>query len=120
MTARVEALAKPIFTQGDGEAIDYGRALKICRAAPKVSQQQVARKARITASYLSLIESGRRIPSLPTLERVCKAMGVPAHLVMLLAAGPGDIPGSQRKRLADVALSLLDLLAGPLAGRSRR
>lgn len=100
--------------------MDYGRALKICRAALKLSQQHVAKRARITTSYLSLIESGKRSPSLPTLEKVCRAMGVPAHLVMLLAAGPGDIPGSDRKRLADVAESLLDLLAGGRAARSRR
>lgn len=99
--------------------MDYGRALRICRAALKMSQQDVARRAQITTSYLSLIESGKREPSLGTLERVCKAMGVPAHLVMLLAAGPGDLPAAHRKKLGDVAESLLRLLAGRRAGEAK-
>jgi transcriptional regulator with XRE-family HTH domain len=85
----------------------------------KRSQREVAKRARITTSYLSLIESGRRYPSLPTLERVCKALGVPLHLVMLLAAGPGEIPGKRRKELARVAESLLHFLARPRAGKRR-
>ncbi len=100
--------------------MDYGRALRICRAALKMSQQDVAKRAGITTSYLSLIESGKREPSLGTLDRVCKAIGVPAHLVMLLAAGPGDIPAAHRKKLGDVAGSLLKLLAGRRESHTRR
>lgn len=97
--------------------MEYGRALKICRAALGLTQQDVAKKARITTSYLSLIEGGKRSPSLATLERISKAMGVPTHLVMLLAAGPQEIPGPERKKLGEVSKSLLDLLAGRSAAR---
>lgn len=91
--------------------MEYGRALKICRAAVALSQQDVAKRAGITKSYLSLVEGGKRSPSLATLEKICKAMRVPQHLVMLLAAGPQDIPGPEREKLGEVAQSLLQLLA---------
>lgn len=100
--------------------MEYGRALKICRAALELSQQEVAKKARITTSYLSLIEGGKRSPSLATLERISKAMGVPAHLVMLLAAGPKEIPGPERNKLNEISTSLLNLLAGRSAARGKR
>lgn len=100
--------------------MEYGRALKICRAALELTQQDVAKKAYITTSYLSLIESGKRSPSLATLERITKAMRVPTHLVMLLAAGPKDIPGPERKKLGEVSKGLLDLLAGRSAARPKR
>ena len=100
--------------------MEYGRALKICRAALELTQQDVAKRAHITTSYLSLIEGGKRSPSLPTLERISKAMGVPTHLVMLLAAGPQEIPGPERKKLGQVSSSLLDLLAGRSAARRNR
>jgi len=90
--------------------MEYGRALKICRAAVELSQQDVAKRAGITKSYLSLVEGGKRSPSLATLEKICKAMRVPPHLVMLLAAGPQDIPGPEREKLGEVAQSLLQLL----------
>jgi transcriptional regulator with XRE-family HTH domain len=91
--------------------MEYGRALKICRAAVELSQQDVAKRAGITKSYLSLVEGGKRSPSLATLEKICKAMRVPPHLVMLLAAGPQEIPGPEREKLGEVAESLLRLLA---------
>ncbi len=100
--------------------MEYGRALKICRAALELTQQDVAKKAHITTSYLSLIEGGKRSPSLATLERISKAMGVPTHLVMLLAAGPQEIPDPERKKLGAVSKSLLDLLAGRSAARRNR
>ena len=90
--------------------MEYGRALKICRAAVELSQQDVAKRAGITKSYLSLVEGGKRSPSLATLEKICKAMRVPPHLVMLLAAGPQEIPGPEREKLGEVAQSLLRLL----------
>lgn len=100
--------------------MDYGRALRICRAALKVSQQEVAKRARITTSYLSLIESGKRSPSLDTLGKICRAMDVPIHLVMLLAAGRENIPGSERKYLRGLAESLLHFLADRKAAQKRR
>lgn len=103
-------LAKAIHTYGIQGAMDYGRALKICRAALELNQQDVAKRAGITNSYLSLVEGGKRSPSLATLEKICKAMRVPPHLVMLLAAGPQDIPGPEREKLGEVAKSLLQLL----------
>lgn len=47
------------------------------QGAKRWSQQDLARRARITPSYLSMIERGQRTPNLDTLTIVAKALGVP-------------------------------------------
>ena len=48
------------------------------REQAKLTQLQLAKKAKVTEAYISMIESGaRRNPSLPTLKRLAKALGVP-------------------------------------------
>jgi transcriptional regulator with XRE-family HTH domain len=62
------------------------RALRMKR---QLSQQEVAKKAKISVSYVSMLERGERTPPLETLETLAKALGVP----------PLDLlQGSQGKR----------------------
>jgi transcriptional regulator with XRE-family HTH domain len=50
----------------------------ITRARGDISQSEIARRARISAAYLSALESGeRKSPGLPVLQRLAKAVGVP-------------------------------------------
>ena len=91
----------------------YGKAIRICRAAKGLSQKELASKAGIGSSHISLIEAGKRSPSLGTVEKICDALNVPTHLVMLLAAEPEDIKTSPSDNLKDFSGMLLQLLVGP-------
>lgn len=91
----------------------YGKAIRICRAAKGLSQKELAAKAGIGSSHISLIEAGKRSPSLATVEKICKALNVPTHLVMLLAAEPGDIQAEHINDLKDASGMILNLLVGP-------
>jgi transcriptional regulator with XRE-family HTH domain len=43
-----------------------------------MTQDEVARRAKVTKPYLSQLETGvRKNPSLPVLKRLAKALGVP-------------------------------------------
>ncbi len=88
----------------------YGRAIRICRAAKAMSQKDLASKAGIAPSHISLIEAGKRFPSLEATERICKALDVPTHLVMLLAAESEDVQGKHLENLKDLSGTLLQLL----------
>jgi len=46
------------------------------RSRRKVSQQEVAEKAGLSVSYISMLERGARTPPLETLEVLAKALGV--------------------------------------------
>lgn len=51
--------------------------LKAKREAAGLSQVALAEKAKVTGEYISMLESGaRKNPSLPTLKRLAKALGV--------------------------------------------
>ncbi len=52
--------------------------LKARRLAKKLSQEDLAEKAGISVSYVSMLERGQRSPPLDTLESLAKALGVRA------------------------------------------
>jgi transcriptional regulator with XRE-family HTH domain len=91
--------------------MNYGKAIKIVRTAHSLSQNELAERLSIGASQLSLIEAGKRQPSLKVLDEISKALGVPPHLLTLLASGPSEIDRkADPKQIAELARSLLELL----------
>jgi transcriptional regulator with XRE-family HTH domain len=55
--------------------------LRSVRTRQNLSQQVVAKKARVSVSYISMLERGERTPTLETLDGLAKALGVsPLHL----------------------------------------
>lgn len=64
------------------------RNIKLVRIQQKLSQQAFAKKARLSVSYVSMLERGKRVPPLDTLEVLAKALGVaPLYLCQELSAG---------------------------------
>ena len=53
-----------------------GLNLQRLRRGKKLSQEELAHRARIHQTYLSGVERGRRNPSLLVLERIAKALGI--------------------------------------------
>jgi transcriptional regulator with XRE-family HTH domain len=63
------------------------RNIRLVRVQQKLSQQALAKKARISVSYVSMLERGMRVPPLATLEVLAKALGVaPLYLCQKLTA----------------------------------
>ncbi|MDQ3233396.1 MAG: helix-turn-helix transcriptional regulator [Pseudobdellovibrionaceae bacterium] len=58
-----------------GKAI--GRTIRQIREKKGMTAEQLAWRNGISKGYLSRIESGERIPSVPMLEKIAKALGVP-------------------------------------------
>jgi transcriptional regulator with XRE-family HTH domain len=56
------------------------------REAKKLTQAALAKKAKVSVSYVSMLERGMRVPPLDTLESIAKALGVPP-LDLLQPAG---------------------------------
>ena len=48
------------------------------RSKKKLSQKALADKVGISVSYVSMLERGQRSPPLETIEKMAKALGVPA------------------------------------------
>lgn len=88
---------------------DYGKAFRIIRAAFGLRQGDLAQRLPVTASQLSLIEAGKRQPSLRVVNALAEAVGVPAALVSVLASTENQLDASSEE-FADLARALLRLL----------
>ena len=52
------------------------RQLRLSRAGPKMTQEHLSERARISVSFLSMIERGERSPHLETLSKIALALEV--------------------------------------------
>lgn len=55
-------------------ATRIGREIRSSRERLGISQETLAERSEITAQFVSLLENGRRLPSLPLLERLASAL----------------------------------------------
>jgi transcriptional regulator with XRE-family HTH domain len=90
--------------------MNYGKAIRTARSIADRSQEDVAKAASINRSYLSSIESGRRLPSITTLENITKALNIPMHLLRLLGLEKGDVAPSQEEQIKSLGVELTKLL----------
>lgn len=81
------------------------------RASRGLSQKQLAKRAGLDASYLSLVESGRRSPSLKTLQSISDALDIPFYLLALMASEGDDLRGLSNAQAQRIARELLAVLA---------
>lgn len=89
---------------------DYAKAFRVIRAAFGLQQSELAARMPITASQLSLIEAGKRQPSVRVLNALAQAVGVPAALVSLLASSQDDVRSKSNEEISDLATALLRVL----------
>ncbi len=59
-------------------ATAFGAALKKIRRARALSQKQLAFESGLDRTYISLLERGKRQPTLGTLFQISKALDIPA------------------------------------------
>jgi transcriptional regulator with XRE-family HTH domain len=72
-----------------------------------MDQTQLASSAACSASYISLLEDGKRQATLSTLETLAKAFDVPLFLLTLLATESGDVGAADAQQLAPSLLKAL-------------
>jgi ribosome-binding protein aMBF1 (putative translation factor) len=76
-------------TAGGGERMDpatlkdnVSRNLKEQRLRKKLSQERLAAKANLSLSYISELERGNRTPTLPAIEKIAAALGIPSQRLL--------------------------------------
>ena len=90
--------------------MNYGKAIKVARAARGLAQKELAQRAGVDPSFLSLMERGERAPSLATVEAVSSALGMPVYLLMLLASDKQDLNGIAARDAEYLAKRLMEVL----------
>ena len=53
-----------------------GDELRKTRVAAGLTQEELAFKADVSRNYVSLLELGQKSPTVETLDRICRALGI--------------------------------------------
>lgn len=70
-------------------SLSFGQAVKAARDAAGLTQAEAASAMGVEAAHICRMERGNRLPTLPTMVRLARALGVPA--MSLAAAAIGDV-----------------------------
>ena len=90
--------------------MNYSKAIRIARSLADLTQGQLADRAEIDRSYLSLIESGKRQPTTETIEKIARALKLPFHLLSLLGSEEADAKKVNQSQIESLSLALTRLL----------
>lgn len=90
--------------------MEIGNALKVCRSAKKLSLEALAERVGLSQSYLSMIESGKREPTLASIEKIAKALGVPTPILFFLAAEKSELKGLDIETTRRLSAAVLDVV----------
>ncbi len=78
---------------------DVGRRIRLLRTSrpgPPLTQAELAGRAEVSVSFLSMLERGERSPQLPTLARLAEALEVPLAELFGFDADPSRIENLYR------------------------
>lgn len=98
--------------------MNIGRAIRFARAARDISQQELASRVAISPSYLSLLETGKKEPSLTMIRSIARGLSVSEDVLILTAIDYQSIRSADVDTLA--ALSEQLLRAAVRQGEDRR
>ena len=90
--------------------MNVGRAIRMCRARKNLTQAALASRCDLSESYLSLIEAGRRDPTLSTLEVVARGLEIPLSMLVFLAAEPDELSAMSSEVKEKMSSAILALL----------
>lgn len=92
--------------------MNLGRAIILCRKQRDLSQVELALRAGISVSYVSLLEQNKRKdPTLSTIQKISEALNVPSGILFFLAADQTELAGLSselQEKLSFAALRFLD------------
>ena len=63
---------------GDKNITALNEVLRLLRIAQDLPAKEIARRMNVRSSYITDVERGDRSPNLKTLDKYCRALGIPA------------------------------------------
>ncbi len=88
-----------------------GEMIKLIRTSKGVSQKDMADKLNITANYLSLIESDKKIPGREIVSDFANKLGISkAALLFAISEVPDELKGRDREDFTKLQNNIIHLL----------
>jgi transcriptional regulator with XRE-family HTH domain len=89
---------------------NIGKTIRILRSAKGKSLSELAADAKLSVPFLSLVESGKRQPSLAVLKTIGDALGVSSDVMLLLEMGPSRTLRTNDRKTIDITRSIEKLM----------
>lgn len=87
-------------------------ALRLVRVFHDMNQTALAERLQVSKSYISEIESGKKIATLELLQKYADAFGMPLSSLLFFAEQVGSNPREKaRTAIASKAIKMLDWIA---------
>lgn len=90
--------------------MNLGTTLRDIRKRKKINQKDLAREANISQTYISQIESGKRLPSIETLEKLGIVLGIPFQVISFMSLDADSVPESKRDDFNKYAPPMLEMV----------
>ncbi len=90
--------------------MDYARGIRICRAIRGSNRKELAHDLGVNPSYISYLESGKRIPSAKMLVKLADIFVIPLHTLIVMCNEAHEIKGVEMRDLMRVGYSLLQFI----------
>lgn len=92
--------------------MNFGRAIALCRQQRSLNQVELAKRAGISSTYLSLLERNeRKDPSMSIIQNLAEALQVPTGILFFLASEDNELAGLSpelKEKLSFAALKILN------------
>ena len=76
--------------------MDIGQAIKELRVRQGLTQGQLAERCGMSTTSVSELETGKTMPPKATIEKLCRAFGIPVSYMLMAAIEEQDIPEEKR------------------------
>lgn len=76
--------------------MNTGDAIKNLRKKKGLSQKELAQKCGLSANALCSIEKSESFPSRESIDKICKALGIPVSYLMFFSVTDEDVPAEKR------------------------
>jgi transcriptional regulator with XRE-family HTH domain len=101
--------------------VTLGQSIKLMRSSAGVKQRQLAAKLGVSSNYISLLESGKREPSISFLRRLSQELAVPMGIFFLWQEFDSrGVSWSNIEKLRDVIVRLEAMQFAAAKGERRR
>jgi transcriptional regulator with XRE-family HTH domain len=95
--------------------MNLGRAIALCRKQRSLNQAQLAKRAGLSVSYLSLLERNeRKDPTLSIVQSLAQALQIPTGILFFLAADDAELGGLSSELKEKLSFAALQLLNDPI------
>lgn len=77
--------------------MNIGQTILKIRKSRKITQEELAKKSELSKSYISMIESGKKKPTLVTLEKISNSLGIPFSILSFLSFNIEEVPSGKKE-----------------------